>query len=138
MVLARRVIDRGLGDVTGQTAMRHRHFRTLSLLVGLALIATSALWNPYQTTVAPDLADTRAEFLVTGIAAASTAAGARSESRVGGSRQKVAVAVGHGTGPLFVLPLPLRALRGVLQPGHRPAHGEATLRHRDRAPPGTR
>lgn len=135
MVLARKVIDRGLGDVTGQTAMRHRHFRTLSLLVGLALVATSALWNPYRATIAPDLADTRAEFLVTGIAAASTAAGARSESRVGGSRQ---AAVGHSADPLFVLPLPLRALRGVLLPGHRPAHDEATLRHRDRAPPGTR
>jgi len=138
MVLARRVIDRGLGDVTGQTAMRHRHFYTLSLLVGLALIATSALWNPYRTTVASDLADTRADVLVTGIAAASTAAGARSESRVGGSRQKVVVAVGHGVDPLCVLPLPLRALRDALRPAHRPAHSKATLRHRDRAPPGTR
>jgi hypothetical protein len=136
MVLALRVIDRGLGDVTGQTAMRHRHFPALSLLVGITLVATSALWNPYLTAVS-DLADARADVLVTGIAAASTAAGTRSDSRVGGSRQKVVVTVGHGTGPLPVLPPPLRALR-LLQPDHRPAHDEATLRHRDRAPPQTR
>lgn len=137
-MLARSVIDRGLGDVTGQTAMRHRHCHALSLLVGIALIATSALWNPYRTAVVPDLADTRADVLVTGIAAASTAAGARSESRVGGSRQKVVVVVGQGTDPLLALPMPLRALRGVLPSGHRPAQDEAALRHRDRAPPGTR
>ncbi len=138
MVLARSVIDRGLGDVTGQTAMRHRRCYALSLLVGIALVATSALWSPYRTADTPDLADTRAVVLVTGITAASTAAVARSESRVGGGRQKVVVAVGHGADPLFVLPLPSRALYGVLRSGHRPVQDDAALRHRDRAPPGTR
>lgn len=120
--------------------MRHRHLRALSLLLGVTLVATSALSNPDRTALAPDL--TRI-VLATGIAAAATAVGVRSDNREASNRQKVLVPGGHGpglamAGLLFVLTWtfwsPLRAAR--LQP--RPIRDEATLRHRDRAPPGMR
>ncbi|HEX6076559.1 MAG TPA: hypothetical protein VFZ32_15000 [Micromonosporaceae bacterium] len=114
----------------------------MSLLVGVALIAATALWSPNHSIAGHDLAGPRTGALATGIATESTASGIRSETCLAGGRHKaVPLRQGPGLaviGLLCVLDPPYHALTHAADRGVQPASGEAAPHHRGRAPPGHR